>query len=58
MIFQHSEHSIDNFDHAIDEISVLGCKLDFGPTYLHENPENELEVGKIYLTSNFMVKSS
>ena len=25
---------------AIDEIPGQGCKVNFGPTYLHENPEN------------------
>ena len=25
---------------AIDKIPGQGCKVNFGPTYLHENPEN------------------
>ena len=34
MIFQDSENSIDNFrvSDPIDEISIWGCKLVFGPT--------------------------
>ena len=34
MIFQHSENLIDNFvvSNPIAEISVCGCKLDFGAT--------------------------
>ena len=34
MVFQHSGNSIENFGvrDPIDEISVWGCKLDFGCT--------------------------
>ena len=34
IIFQDPENSIDNFrvSDLIDEISIWGCKLDFGPT--------------------------
>ena len=38
MIFQDSDNSIDNFrvGDPVDEVTVWGCKLNFGTTKLHE----------------------